>query len=141
MKMERSLINSITAGAISGIIWGWLALAVNSFTGVFPLEAGFLSALASFTIGGAVFGAASAGFLFVAAGIIPFRSVVLKAMIVSSSVWIVLRAGGAVLSRMEPGRYHLNAPEALQGLLLAVLLGAVLGVFCKVGFKETIEAE
>ncbi|MBI5493117.1 MAG: hypothetical protein HY893_09305 [Deltaproteobacteria bacterium] len=139
--MERSLSNSITAGAISGIIWGWLALAVNSFTGVFPLEAGFLSALASFTIGGAVFGVASAGFLFAAARLIPFRSVVFKAIAVSTSIWIVLRAGGAVLSGMEPGRYHFNAPEALQGLLLAVLLGAVLGLFWKSGFKGTIEAE
>lgn len=138
--MEKSLSFSVTAGAISGIIWGWLALAVNSFTGIFPLETGLLGALASFTIGGAVFGVVSAGFLFVSARMIPFRSVVFKAIAVSTSIWIVLRIGGAALSGMEPGRYHFNMPEALQGLFLAVLLGAVLGVVWKSGLKETIEA-
>ncbi len=138
--MERSLRNSVAAGAISGIIWGWLALAVNSFTGVFPLEAGFLRALASFTIGGAVFGVASAGFLFAASPFIPFRSVVLKAIIVSTSIWIALRAGGAALSGMEPGRYHFNALEAVQGLILSALLGAIIGVFWKKGLKESVEA-
>lgn len=112
----------------AGFIWGCIAMTVNSISGAFIFESGFPHNLATFTIGGIVFGFVVAGFLSILRTRLPFKRALPKAVLVSASIWVLLRAGGAVLSNMEPERYHMITPQTIQGFSLAVILGAILGI-------------
>lgn len=125
--MERSWKQAILAGVTAGIIWGWVSMAANSFTGIFPFESSFAHNLVSFTFGGAIFGIVAGGLLVVAAPILPFKRTMPKAVLVCGSLWVILRLGGALLSVMDAHRYHVLAPEMLQGFALALVLGTLLG--------------
>ncbi|MDP6625736.1 MAG: hypothetical protein QGG87_04690, partial [Nitrospinota bacterium] len=46
----------MTVGMVSGVIWGIIALAVNYVTGIGPIERSILIEIATFSIGGAIFG-------------------------------------------------------------------------------------
>lgn len=128
-----TLKDSLLAGAIAGVLWGWLCYLANYMSGIFPFEGSFTQNLLSFTFGGVVFGIVTGGILAVAGRFLPFRQMLYKAVFVSASVWIVLRLAGDMLSMMEPERYHLVTPETMQGFLLALALGAILGVLLKKG--------
>lgn len=121
----------VVKGALAGVLWGWLAMVINSFSGVFEFEGSFTHDLATFSLAGAVFGFVVSGLLYMAGRYLPFKKALPKAVFVSLLVWLMLRAGGAVLSSMEPSRYHVLTPETFQGLFLAAVLGAILGVFRK----------
>ncbi|MBI5642130.1 MAG: hypothetical protein HY954_01495 [Deltaproteobacteria bacterium] len=123
------LKESLIPGLLAGIIWGMLSMVVNSVTGVMMFEGGFVHNLASFAVGGAVFGIVCGGFLPVAGRFIPFKGLFPKAVIVSAFLWLILRAGGIMLSSMEPDRYHVLTPESIQGFGLSLLLGALIGIF------------
>lgn len=125
------MIKKIALSVIGGVIWGWLAMAVNSVSKVFLFEGGLTHNLASFAAAGAVFGAVACGLLCVVEARLPFKSPVLKAVMVTTGVWIVLRVGGAMLSKMEPSRYNIVTPQTLQGFFLAVTLGIILGLLLK----------
>jgi hypothetical protein len=126
----------VVAGLVAGILWGWLAVAVNTLTGVFPLGDGLLFNLATFAIGGAVFGVVVGGFLVLARDIIPFKSLLPKAVMVSVCLWVVLRIGGALLSGIVPWRYHTVLAQAVQGFFLAILMGLLLGFLWERVIKE-----
>ena len=125
--MERSLKQAVLAGVTAGIIWGWVAMAANSVTGIFPFESTFAHNLVSFTFGGAIFGVVAGGLMVVAGPVLPFKRTIPKAVLICASLWIILRLGGAMLSVMDSHRYHVLAPEMLQGFALALVLGALLG--------------
>ena len=127
--MKESLI----AGAIAGVLWGWLCYLANYMSGIFPFEGSFAHNMLSFTFGGVVFGIVTSGILAVAGRFLPFRRLLYRAVFVSASVWIVLILAGDMLSMMEPGRYHLVTPQTVQGFLLALALGAILGMLLKKG--------
>lgn len=129
--MGSSWKHGITAGVIAGIIWGWVAMAANSVTGISPFEASFAHNLVSFTFGGAVFGVVAGGLMAVAGHILPFKRTIPKAVLVCASLWILLRLGGSMLSSMDPHRYHVFAPEIMQGFVLALVLGTLLGLTWK----------
>jgi hypothetical protein len=126
----------VVAGLVAGILWGWLAMAVNSFTGAFPLWEGLLFNLTTFAIGGAVFGIVVGGFLVIARDILPFRSLLPKAVMVSVCLWVVLRIGGTLLSGIAPWRYHTVLTQTVQGFFLAILMGLLLGVLWKKLIKD-----
>ena len=129
--MERSWKQGILAGVTAGIIWGWGAMAANSVTGIFPFESTFAHNLVSFTFGGAIFGVVAGGLMVVAGPVLPFKRTIPKAVLICASLWIILRLGGAMLSVMDSHRYHVLAPEMLQGFALALILGTLLGITWK----------
>ena len=58
---------------------------------------------------------------------LPFKRPFPKAVLLSTSLWLILRTGGFFLSLTNPERYHPAIDEAIQGLVLAVILGCILG--------------
>lgn len=128
-----TLKESLFAGAIAGVLWGWLCYLANYLSGIFPFEGSFAHNMLAFTFGGVVFGIVASGLLYVAGRYLPFRQILYRAVCVSVSLWIVLRLTGDFLSIMEPERYHLVTPETVQGFLLALALGAILGTVLKRG--------
>lgn len=121
----------LKSGVIAGVVWGWLAYLANAVTGVVPFEGSFAQDIVSFSFGGAVFGVATGASLALLGGLIPFKSVVARAVIASALIWIILRLAGDMLSMMEPGRYHILTVETVQGLALSVALGAILGILVR----------
>lgn len=120
--------NRITADLVAGVAWGWLSLFINAITGIFPAEAGFINALGSFGLAGAINAFVVGGLLTLFIARLPGRSVMLKAVMVSVVVWLALRAGAMMLSHIDPERYHVATWESLQGLALSVLLGALISL-------------
>lgn len=118
-------------GALTGIAWGWLAMAVNIVTGVFAFENALLHNLTAFAIGGAVFGIVASGFLSLLQGWLPFKSNLTKAVYIAVSLWIILFIGGYGLATVEPDRFVFEYHQGIQGLALALVLGAMLGYFWK----------
>jgi len=116
-------------GTLAGVVWGWLAMVLNAFTGIFTFEGSFTHDLVTFSIAGAIMGFVVSGLLYATGRFLPFKKSLPKAVFVSVLVWLLLRVGGALLSAMEPSRYHVFTPETLQGLFLAAVLGALLGLF------------
>ncbi len=117
----------IYSSAAAGFIWGLVAMALNSFTSVFAFEGGLAHNLISFTFGGVLFGLVSGGALYLFSGLLPLKGYFPKALVVTTALWLLLRVIGALLSAMEPVRYNVIGAETLQGLVLAVALGAILG--------------
>jgi len=122
---------------LSGALWGMVSLLVNTFTGAFTLEAGVVHDLVTFTIGGALFGLVTGGFLSVAESFMPKWGLTLKAVAVSVVIWLALDGTGFVLSILKPIRYHFEIEQSLQGLFLAVMLGLILGTLWKMGLKAS----
>jgi hypothetical protein len=125
----------IVAGLLAGILWGWLAMAVNTVTGVFVSEKALLINILAFSTGGAVYGVVAGGLLAATHKILPFKSLLLKAVVVSVGLWLVLRIGGAVLSGASPWRYHQELMATLQGFFLSLVMGTLLGILWKKGFN------
>ncbi len=119
-------------GIFSGIIWGWIAIAINLVSGVFPLESSLYYNIIVFSIGGAVFGLVVAGFLTISFDKLPFKKPIAKAILIAAALWLILRMFGSLLSTMEPARYHIITSQTIQGLILAVLFGCILGMLWQV---------
>ncbi len=119
----------IIAGLVAGVIWGWVALATNWVTGFFPLEESLLYELITFGIGGAVFGTVAAGFLVLTRQHLPFKHLLPKAVMLSTSLWLLLYFTGAWLSATDHDRYHPVMDETIQGLCLAVVMGGLIWLF------------
>lgn len=126
--MNSIIKGGILSGVVAGIIWGWFTMAVNAVTGVFAFEGTLTHNIVTFAAAGAVFGIVTGVVLAVGGRFIPVRSMVAKGVVISTALWLVLRIGGVALSAMEPHRYHLLTTEFFQGILLAVVLGAFIGV-------------
>ncbi|MBI5682655.1 MAG: hypothetical protein HZC45_05765 [Deltaproteobacteria bacterium] len=121
----------IVLGAASGILWGWIAIGVNVITSAFPFEQTPLQHIITFGVGGAVFGIVVSGFLNLLQGWLPFKSSITKGVYIAIFLWIVLFGGAYGLALTTPDRYNFNVPQAIQGLVLAVVLGIMLGYFWK----------
>lgn len=126
----------VVLGAVAGVVWGWIAIAVNAITGAFPFEDSLLHNLATFAIGGAVFGIVTGGFLILLEGWFPLRGNLLKAVFISISLWIILFMGGYGLAVVRPERYVFELQQGVQGLILAGVFGVLLGLLWKVKGKE-----
>ncbi|MBI5969810.1 MAG: hypothetical protein HY884_01465 [Deltaproteobacteria bacterium] len=125
--MKESFTNFAAAGLFAGILWGWLAMAVNAATGAFPFEGTLVSNWAAFTAAGGLFGLIVAGAMRLLSGALPFKGALANSVLVSVGFWLVLRAGGALLSAVEPERFHVVTLQTLQGLFLSVALGVTVG--------------
>lgn len=125
-------------GMVSGAIWGLIALAVNRFTGVFPFESSVLHNVLAFMVAGAFFGVVAGAVVAIAGRFLPSWNIVVKAVVLSAAVWVVLRIIGALLSSMDHHRYHINLAEALQGFLLAALMGLFIGILWKKGAPRRV---
>ena len=92
MKITE-LKEALWMGVIAGVLWGWTALGVDYITGVFQIESTIAHNLAAFTIGGALLGVVAGGLLALVGGFLPFKSELLKAVVVSLGLWLLLRLG------------------------------------------------
>ncbi|MDP3731973.1 MAG: hypothetical protein Q8R31_02935 [Candidatus Omnitrophota bacterium] len=136
MRLQRlSWNNSIFLGFLTGIVWGWVAIGVNAISGAFIFENDLLHNLVTFTIGGAVFGIVVGALLSLSHDWLPFKNIFLKTVFLSVILWGVLMIGGIVLSTIEPERYHLVVPQTVQGFVLAIIMGGLLGFLLKVSRK------
>jgi len=129
--MNTSFKDAIVSGVIAGVIWGWSAMVVNSISGAFPFEHTFIYNLIIFSISGAIFGVIVAGFLTLIGRLLPFKKIMPKAILISTSFWLLLRSGGVALSIMMPDRYYPEIPQAVQGFFLSILLGVLLSLLWK----------
>lgn len=118
----------IASGVVAGIVWGWLAMIIHAITGISPVEHSILYNMFPFTIGGGIFGAFSGGILALIHDRLPFKSSFGKAVLLTIWIWLILHIGGFLLSLIDSGRYHYSSRQAVQGLMLFVLLGGILGV-------------
>lgn len=126
----------IMLGMLVGIIWGWIAMAVNAITGAFPFENSLLYNLATFATGGAVFGIVASGFLGLLEGWLPLKGNVFKAIYIALSLWVILFIGGYLLATIKPERYTFEVHQGIQGFILVVVFGILLGLLWKIGRKE-----
>ena len=127
---------SIILGVIAGVTWGWIAIVINTISGAFPFEATLLQRLVIFAAGGAIFGIVVNGFLSLLHPLLPFKRTYSKAVFLSVCLWLILRLGGAVLSMVDGERYHQVNSQTIQGLVLAVMMGGLLGLLSKINKKE-----
>lgn len=125
---------------IAGVLWGFFAMAANLVSGAFEFESTLTHNLITFTVGGIIWSIVTGGILAVAGGWIPLKGTFAKAVAVSTSFWLVLRLGGVMLSGMNPDRYHIVTPQTIQGLILAMVLGAILGVLWDAGAGQRASA-
>lgn len=126
MPLTFGFKDGIIAGAVGGVLWGFVSMAVNSATGVFTPETGLLHDTISFALGGGLFGVVAGGIIGVGGRLIPFGNVYARSVFTSTLIWMLLRVGGAMLSAIEPERYHVLTPDTVQGVLLSALLGAMI---------------
>ena len=127
---------AINTGAVAGLIWGWLCMGINQITGAFPFEGTFAHNIVTFGAAGAIFGIVAGGLVVAIGPAIPIRSVFVKSVLISTALWVTLWLGGVGLVAINPGRYNLEPGSPVSGIALAVLLGAVLGLFGRKGLKE-----
>src|SRR3972149_8033038 len=71
----------ITLGVLAGIVWGWVATAVNAVRGAFAFENSLMHNLISFAIGGAVFCIVVNRFLGLLQRLLPFKSILFNAVL------------------------------------------------------------
>lgn len=121
----------IFLGLLSGILCGWLLMALNELTGVFAIEASLTLNLVAFGAGGGVFGVVAGSFTALLEKSLPFNGALFKGILVSTGLWIVLRAGGYILSLNDAARYHADVGQTVQGFAFAIMLGAMLGSLWK----------
>ncbi|MEE8574247.1 MAG: hypothetical protein V3T30_02445 [Thermodesulfobacteriota bacterium] len=119
------LKKGIWMGLASGIVWGLSSMGINALTGAVHFESTVFHNLSSFTIGGAIFGIVVGAFFAVTKKVIPLKSILLKAVLLSVGIWVIIRVGALVF------RHHANPTEALQGFMLAILMGLFLGILWK----------
>ncbi len=117
----------IGSGVVAGIVWGLLAMIIHAFTGISPVEQSIHYNIFSFTTGGVIFGIVSGGILSLIHDRLPFKTSFGKAVLLTSLIWLILHVGGFLLSLINSWRYHYSSREAVQGLILFVLLGGILG--------------
>lgn len=102
-------------------------MAINAMSGAFPFEKSLFYNFVTFSIGGAVIGIVAGGLMAVSQELLPFRRPLPKAVLLSTSLWLILRTGGLLLSLNDPARYHPEIAETFQGFVLAIILGCILG--------------
>ena len=122
----------IILGAIAGVAWGWIVMFVNAVSGAFQFENSILQNLINFAAGGAIFGIVVSGFLSLLQRWLPFKNIVANAVLLSTILWLLLRIGGMLLSSIEPERYHLITAQSIQGFILAIVMGCILGILWKI---------
>ncbi|MBI5048412.1 MAG: hypothetical protein HZB54_05660 [Deltaproteobacteria bacterium] len=126
----------IILGAIAGVIWGWVVILINAISGAFQFESSVLQNLINFAAGGAIFGIVVSGFLTILQRWLPFKNIVANAVLLSTILWLLLRIGGMLLSSIEPERYHLITAQSIQGFIMAIVMGCILGILWKVNKKK-----
>ncbi|MEK6546055.1 MAG: hypothetical protein AABZ28_05950 [Nitrospinota bacterium] len=136
-KWREGMMDYLKNGIIAGGLWGLIAMGVNSITGIFSFEYSILHNLITFTVGGAIFGIVTGGILTLIHNRLPFKSSFGKAVLLTTCIWVVLEMGGLLLSSDNPMRYHPNVQQSIQGLLLAVLMGSVMGVLLQIQKKRS----
>lgn len=117
----------IGSGVVAGIVWGWLAMIIHTVTGISSAEHSILYNMFPFTTGGIIFGIVSGGILALIHDRLPLKTSFGKAVMLTTCIWLILHVGGFLLSLIDSGRYHYSSREAVQGLMLFVLLGGILG--------------
>ena len=115
MPLKFGVKDGIIVGAAGGVLWGLVSMAVNSATGAFAPEAGLVHDAVSFTLGGGLFGVVAGAFIGAGARFIPFGEHLREVGIHLDPHLAAARAGGAMLSAIEPERYHVLTPRPSRG--------------------------
>lgn len=118
----------VATGSLAGIFWGWIVIAVNYTTGAFAFEFTIIQNLFVASVAGGLLGALSGLFLSTIGRKLPFKSVIMQAVFISTSIWLTLRITGFAMTYVDHHRYHPVMSQSIQGLLLSVVLGCILGV-------------
>jgi drug/metabolite transporter (DMT)-like permease len=133
-----NLKKGVCLGILSGIVWGWVSILVNYVTGVVTFEESLLHEVVTFSFGGAIFGMVIGGFMSLVGKRLPFKSLLPNAIFVSVAVWLILRIGGVLLSYSNSGRFHSDTAQALQGLVMTIVLGLILATFWNIWKKRDL---
>lgn len=131
-----NLIKGMGLGFIAGIIWGLISVIINLASGIFTFENNITHNILTFSVGGGILGVIIGGIMIITCKLLPFKNIIIKAVLVSSSLWSALYIGSLLLSFLNPDRYHPDMPQALQGLLLSVLLGSIFGTLWNLEHKK-----
>ncbi len=138
LREDETWKKGMTVGLVSGVIWGFAALAVNYVTGIGPFERSLLIEITSFSIGGAIFGMLLGILLTLSYDWLPFKSLMPKAILVSTLVWLMFNVATGIGSIVNPERYHPELLQTIQGFFMAVLLGSILGALWNFGSKKDV---
>ena len=138
--MELQLKRGLLSGGLAGIVWGLVALVTNGISGAFPFEGTVLHNIITFTLGGAVFGLVVGGSLVLLCEYLPFKNIFSKTTFLSTSIWLMFFIGGAIIAEIDPTRYYLTSGLAIQGVVLAIFQGLILGfIWERVAWKKDIK--
>ncbi len=110
-----------------GVLWGCAGILANTFTHVFSFEQSLVHHLITFISAGVLFALLVSGLFQLTGDWIPLKRPFSKAVLIAVSLWSGLYLGGVVLSQVFPYRYHLVLGQSAQGLILAILLGVMMG--------------
>jgi hypothetical protein len=128
----------ISIGVVSGALCGWAGIVVNQITGAFPIEMNAMLLIVTFAIGGAVSGVVVAGLMAVTNDLFLTDRPIFKAVVFSVGFWFALRIGAVMLTVQDPTRFHPVMEQSVQGLLMALLLGVVLGCMWKMKSLDNV---
>ena len=132
------VFKGFSLGAVSGILYGVAGIALNQVTGAFPFEMNMALLLTTFATGGAIFGVITGCLMSVTENLFLPGRPVLKASVISVGFWLALRLGAALLTAADPGRYHPDIGQTVQGFALSLLLGVILGSLWKAKALEEV---
>ncbi|MFQ5455362.1 MAG: hypothetical protein ACE5EA_04040 [Nitrospirota bacterium] len=128
----------VWTGIIAGMVWGLIAMVINAISGLFYFEDRIWYNILSFMVGGGIFGVAAGGIMVLTYDWLPFKKLWVKAVFVSTSMWLILRIGGVVLSFINTERYYNITAQTIQGFILAIILGSILGFFLNLQQKGNL---
>ncbi|VAX21662.1 hypothetical protein MNBD_NITROSPINAE01-1291 [hydrothermal vent metagenome] len=135
---KNLLFKGFSLGTVAGVLYGLAGIVFNQVTGAFAFEMSITSLLGTFAVGGAIFGVIAGCFMSVTDNLFLKERPVSRAVIISVGFWLALRFGAASLTMHDSHRYHPVYEQSLQGLVLAVILGLILGLLWKTKVSEDI---
>ncbi len=135
---KNLLFKGFSLGTVAGVLYGLAGIVLNQVTGAFPFEMNLTSLFGTFAVGGAIFGVIAGCLMSVTDNLFLAERPVSRAVIISVGFWLSLRFGAALLTMHDSHRYHPVYEQSIQGLLLSVILGLILGLLWKMKVAEEV---
>lgn len=125
---------AVAIGLTAGLLWSAIALlwtlGSQAWLGgtVVGLEKGTMANILPFVVGGIVMAGLCWSLLLAWGRSIPFGGSITKGIAITVAVWVFLTSTGPLVASAASHRVYFNAFEVVQGALLAVVLGMILGI-------------